>query len=138
MIPEFPRFKAVELTDKAEMDAHTRRFPPYDDFDFVTLYCWGKMRVAWLHDNMVVRFQPSAEAVPHYSFLGVNRVVETAKEVIALQVSEGLGDILEVVPAITVDAGGAELRACCEVLPDPDHNDYVISLDASLTPKHKG
>jgi len=48
MIPEFPQFKNLELTDKIDVEKFTSKFPPYSDFNFVSMWSWdikGEMRM---------------------------------------------------------------------------------------------
>ncbi|MGA9396241.1 MAG: hypothetical protein WCA83_14480 [Azonexus sp.] len=41
MIPDFPEFKPLELTDRAAIEAVVHAFPPYSDFSFTNLYAWN-------------------------------------------------------------------------------------------------
>ena len=41
MIPEFPEFKKLELSNKEEIEKITQKFPPYSDFNFVSMWCLG-------------------------------------------------------------------------------------------------
>ncbi len=34
MLPQFPQFKPLELTDKEDIENFTKNFPPYSDFSF--------------------------------------------------------------------------------------------------------
>lgn len=59
MISEFPQFKKLELADKKDIEKFTSKFPPYSDFNFVSMWSWdirGEMRVSQLNGNLVVRF----------------------------------------------------------------------------------
>lgn len=40
MIPKFPEFKKLELSNKEEIENFTSKFPPYSDFNFVSMWCW--------------------------------------------------------------------------------------------------
>lgn len=40
MIPEFPNFKPLELSDRGEIEEITSKFPPYSDFNFTSLWSW--------------------------------------------------------------------------------------------------
>ena len=57
MIPEFPKFKNLELSDKNDIEKFTSKFLPYSDFSFVSMWSWdikGEMRIAQLNGNLVV------------------------------------------------------------------------------------
>lgn len=40
MLPEFPQFKNLELSDEEEIERHTHKFLPYSDFNFVSMWSW--------------------------------------------------------------------------------------------------
>ncbi len=93
MIPEFPQFKSLELTDKEEIEQITSKYPPYSDFNFVSMWSWdvkGEMRISTLHGNLVVLFTDYLSGIPFYSFIGSNRVNETTEELLQLSKKEGL------------------------------------------------
>ena len=59
MIPEFPEFKKLELSDKEEVEKITSKFPPYSDFNFVSMWSWNienKIWISQLYGNLVVHF----------------------------------------------------------------------------------
>ncbi len=54
MIPEFPNFKKLELSDREEVESVTNKFPPYSDFNFTSMWCWDineDMRLSKLNGN---------------------------------------------------------------------------------------
>lgn len=74
MIPEFPQFKVLELSDKGDIEVFTKKFPPYSDFNFVSMWSWdikGDMRISQLNDNLVVRFTDYLTGNPFFSFFGL-------------------------------------------------------------------
>ena len=40
MIPNFPNFKIIELSDRESILAITKEFDPYSDFDFGNIIFW--------------------------------------------------------------------------------------------------
>jgi len=51
MLPEFPKFKGIELSDKEDVEKITHKYPSYSDFNFVSMWSWdikGEMQI--LHD----------------------------------------------------------------------------------------
>jgi len=80
MIPEFPQFKGIELSDRKEVERFISKFPPYSDFNFVSMWSWdtkGEMRISQLNGNLVVRFTDYINGQPFFSFLGDNKVQDT-------------------------------------------------------------
>ena len=105
MIPEFPQFKKLELSDKKDIEKFTSKFPPYSDFNFVSMWSWdikGEMRLSVLNNNLVVRFTDYLTGNPFYSFLGDNKVNETAEQLLELSKNEGLKAELKLIPEDSV------------------------------------
>ncbi len=91
MIPEFPNFKKIELSDKEDVEKFTRQYPPYSDFNFVSMWSWDikeEMRISQLNNNLVVRFNDYMTGEPFYSYLGNNKINETAKELLDFSIEE--------------------------------------------------
>jgi hypothetical protein len=129
MIPEFPQFKGLELSDKEDVEKITKKFPPYSDFNFVSMWSWdikGEMRISLLNGNLVVRFTDYLTGEPFYSFLGNNKVNETAEKLLELSKKEGAKLKLRLVPEDSIKGmDGSHFK----ILEDRDHFDYILSLD---------
>src|SRR6185436_18008967 len=92
-LPEFPNFKSLELSDKGAIEAITKKFPPYSDFNFVSMWAWdikGEVRVSQLYGNLIVRFTDYLTGEPFYSFLGDSKVNETVRALLELSKRDGL------------------------------------------------
>ncbi len=101
MIPNFPDFKPIELNDKDEIESFTKKFAPYSDFNFASMWSWDvkeEMRVSQLNGNLVVRFTDYLTGEPFYSFLGSNKPTETADALLTLAEKEGIPLHLKLVP----------------------------------------
>ena len=73
MIPGFPEFKKLELSNKEEIENFTSKFPPYSDFNFISMWCWdikGETRISKFNNNLVVRFTDYLKGNPFFSFFG--------------------------------------------------------------------
>jgi hypothetical protein len=126
MLPKFPEFKKLELTDKKEIEKITTQYPPYSDFNFVSMWSWdikGEMRVSDLNGNLVVRFTDYVDQKKvFYSFLGKYKVEETAATLLELSKKEKLEPILALVPEDSVVELDKEKFSIVE---DRDHFDYI-------------
>jgi hypothetical protein len=134
-IPRFPAFKPLALTDQFAVESWARRFPPYSDFNFVSLWTWntdGNVELSWLNDNLVVKFKDYSSPARFYSFLGATDVVSTALTLLADARRSGLDPRLQLIPEFVV-AQSAELRRSVRVAVDPAQFDYVLSTDAWST-----
>lgn len=128
MIPTFPEFKKLELTDKKDVEKFTSKFPPYADFNFFNLWVWdlkGEMGFSILNGNLVVKFTDYLNGHPLLSFFGENKVNDTAKELIIFSEKKYKTGILKLVPETT-----ARLldKAEFEIISDVDSRDYIYSV----------
>lgn len=129
MLPEFPEFKKLDLEDREEIEKITRRFPPYSDFNFVSMWSWNikdDMMVSLLHGNLVVRFTDYLTGNPFFSFLGDNKINETTDILLKLSEREGAGKELKLVPEDSINGLDKERF---KVVEDRDHSDYVFLVE---------
>lgn len=78
MIPEFPNFKKIELSDQKEIESFTSKFPPYSDFNFTSLWSWDthtNMQISILNKNLVIRFNDYLSDSFFYSLLEIMNVL---------------------------------------------------------------
>lgn len=105
MLPRFPKFKKLELSDRKEIEKITSKYPPYSDFNFISLWAWdikGAMRVSQLHGNLVVKFTDYLTSEPFFSFLGDNKVNETAEDLLTMSYAIGIEEKLRFLPEIAI------------------------------------
>ncbi|MGI9118327.1 MAG: DUF2156 domain-containing protein [Minisyncoccia bacterium] len=133
MIPEFPEFKKIELSDKDEIEKFTGAYPPYSDFNFVSMWSWdisGEMRVSQLNNNLVVRFTDYLTEKQFLSFIGNNKVNETALGLLKLAVDQKLISELKLVPEHTAN----ELdNNVFKIEEDINDFDYVYNIEELRT-----
>lgn len=129
MLPTFPQFKKLELSDKQEVEKITSEHPPYSDFNFVSMWSWNikdEMQVAQLHGNLVVRFTDYISGEPFYSFLGKNKVGETIKKLLHFSLAEELRPRVSLVPNHSLEViESNEFK----VEEDMDNFDYIYDLE---------
>lgn len=128
MLPEFPQFKKLELSDKEDIEKITREYPPYSDFNFVSMWSWdikGEMLISQLNGNLVVRFTDYLTGKPFYSFLGSNNVNDTIQKLLVLSKKENLEAGLMLIPEDSIK-GIDTLQF--DIQEDRDHFDYVYDL----------
>ncbi len=132
MLPEFPKFKPIELSDKEAVEKITSKYPPYSDFNFVSMWSWdikGQMRISALHGNLVVLFTDYLTSLPFYSFLGNNKVNETVEELLQMSKNEGLKPELKLVPEDSIKGldGGR-----FHIAEDRDNFDYIYEVESLM------
>lgn len=128
MIPQFPQFKKLELTDKKEVEKFTKKFPHYSDFNFFNMWIWNsgeRMKLSILNNNLIVQFIDYVNGQPFLSFIGDNMINETAKELIIFSEKNYKTDILKLVPGTVVEFLD---KNQFDITNDDDSRDYVYSI----------
>jgi len=127
MIPEFPNFKKLELSDKKEIEKIFSKFPPYSVFNFTNLWAWdirADRKIAKLNGNLVVRFTDYETKEPFLSFLGVNKCESTAFTLLSFAGSSNISPKLRF---ITEESSMRLQSANLLVKEDRDNFDYFFS-----------
>jgi hypothetical protein len=130
MIPTFPKFKKIEITDQKEIEDFTKDYPPYSDFNFISLFCWdvdGKRRISMLNGNLVVRSTCDVSGKEFLSFLGTNEVPKTIKELFKYAKKEGLKQELKMIPQETTNLC-SDPSLSVKIEEDRDSFDYVYKV----------
>lgn len=131
MLPEFPWFKSIDLSDRPAVESMIAGYPPFADFNFLELWCWNRGRdggIAALDGNLVVRWQDVVTGELFLSFLGTNRVERTASKLIAYAKERGIEPRLQAVPDVVVDSG-TDFGGALIVEEDVQNSDYLLSVD---------
>ncbi len=98
MISPFPFFKKISLDDELDIKSYTNKYKPYSDFNFTNLWSWDDERqFSDLNGNLIVYFTDYESGEPFLSFLGENKVDETASTLIDYAKEKGLPPTLDLV-----------------------------------------
>lgn len=121
MVPKFPEFKKLELSDRAEIENITKDFAPYSDFNFESMWSWdvsGNFKVSKLNGNLVVVLAEHFSDNPLISFLGENEINESLNILFEyLLLNPEYGTELKLVPEV--------------VLKTIDFSKLIIEIDLS-------
>lgn len=129
MLPKFPIFKKLELSDRPDIEKFTSKFDPYSDFNFVEMWSWNikdAMDISQLNGNLII--QPNDYFTDDYSlsYLGSNELSDTLDKLFAYMVLEGVTEpLLKFVPEISLH--GIDLNQFIIEI-DLDNCDYVYDL----------
>lgn len=129
MIPEFPSFKRLEISDKSDVETFTSRFDSYSDFNFISLWSWDikeEVQLSQLYGNLIVRFNDYLSGEPFYSFLGSSELSETARRISEYAKTHDVSPVLRLVPDIVAQQLP---RTEFDISEDPDNFDYILSLE---------
>lgn len=120
MLPKFPIFKKIELSDEKDIQEYTAKYNPYSDFNFAIMWSWDvnqQFSVSELNGNLVVVLTDHFTDTPFYSFLGNNQVNETLSILFHHAKESG-------------NASESDLRLVPEVvLKDIDFSKFIIEID---------
>lgn len=133
MIPDFPQFKTLELSDREAILEITSKFLPYSDFDFGSMWSWdysGKMLISTLYGNFVMKFTDYITGDYFYTFIGSNSVNETAAELLQHAQEIGIQTELKLIPESVKGLLNIELFT---IEDDPDNVDYIVSVSNLAT-----
>ena len=129
MIPEFPKFKKLELSDKDDVEKFTSKFPPYSDFNFYSMWGWdihNNIKLSRLNDNLVVLFKDYISDDSFLSFIGSKKVIETTHQLISFSKKNYKKNFLKLVPEeVFLHFKNSEFN----VKVDRDASDYVYLVE---------
>lgn len=136
MIPLFPSFKDLEIGDKEEFESITKKFEPYSDYNFISLWAYNTekdTKISFLNNNLVLRFRDYVTNDPFYTFLGNNDPQNTIETLLITSKKEGLKEELKLIP----EANVKDLinNDKFNIQEDRDNFDYILSVEeiSSLT-----
>lgn len=131
MIPQFPDFEKLAIHHREDIHAITWQYDPYSDYNFTSLWIWDvdeQVAVSQLNGNIVVRFTGyAATDKPFYSFIGTNKVIHTAQELLAYSIGQGLEPVLKLIPEFVIHSESS-LSELFLVAEDRDNMDYILSV----------
>lgn len=131
VIPRFPIFKKLTIQDKDEIEAFVKQYPPYSDYNFVSLWCWNtkdSVEISILNDNLVVKFLDYFGAEHYYSFLGNKKAEQTIDTLLTHSQKNNIAKKLILIPEINLSF---VKRVFSNFLITEDENnfDYILSVN---------
>lgn len=132
MLPLFPEFKRIQLSDKEDVEQITCQFPPYSDYNFISLWSWDireEAELSQLNGNLVVRFNDYLTGERFFSFLGTNVVNETARTLLDYAITQNINPVLKLIPQTTSDLIDSEQFVIEE---ERANFDYILSVKQML------
>jgi|WetSurMetagenome_2_1015567.scaffolds.fasta_scaffold115976_1 uncharacterized protein len=131
MLTVFPNFKKIELSDIDIIESLTKQFPPYNDFEFASLWTYnteGNNAYSMLNGNLVIKIQDFVTGDYFYSFIGANQAKDTINELLAKSKKDKFGTKLYLIPEINLKSLPS-LDKYFSIREDPDSFDYILSVD---------
>lgn len=126
----FPNTKKITLVDYKEIEQFISKFPPYNDFEFTSLWTYNtsnRNTYTFLNDNLVIKIQDFVSGEFFYSFLGTNKVKDTIDILLKKSHEENIVESLYLVPEICIKSE-PNLSNFYSVNEDPNSFDYILSV----------
>ncbi len=134
-LPLYPNFKKLELSDKEIFEEHAKKFPPYSDYNFVSLWSYNTKKDAtfsFLNNNLVIKFHDYITNEQFYTFLGTNKAEETINNLLTLSATKNAMKKLQLIPEASILAN-KEIFNTFLIHEDRDNFDYIFSLEKMST-----
>ncbi len=139
-IPTFPVFKKLLLSDREFFIEYTRRFLPYSDSNFTSLWTWNieeQVEISILNGNLVILFQDYLTREPFFYFMGTEQVVETITTLLAEAAKRGYTPQLKLIGQEVITALQQEIQGNNSLSfiysEDEDQHDYVYDMQLLST-----
>jgi len=136
MIPTFPEFKTLELSDRDEVERITRQFPPYSDFHFLQMWIWDihePLKLSKLYDNLIIRHSDALTGESFFSFIGTSSIEMTLDKLVNFLQDNKFPATLRLIPEEMMRNSNGLSSHCFE---DRDNHDYIF--DVSMLVHAKG
>lgn len=130
-IPKFPTFKKLEIEDKEEIEDYVKKFAPYSDYNFTSIWAYNvedDIIVSQLNNNLVVRFRDYITNDPFYSFIGKNKISDTIDQLLKFSVHNKLPPILKLIPEDVIRSED-HLDDLYDIKEDVDNADYIVQTE---------
>lgn len=131
MIPDFPAFKKLKIEDKSLIENYIKKFPPYSDFNFVSLWSYNTeddILISNLNGNLIVRMRDYLTGEPFYTLLGEKKIAETVLKLLDKAKKEKISVELKLISEHSVKTGKLTDNFRFKVEEDFDNHDYIVSL----------
>ncbi len=131
MIPLFPKFKPLTLKDKTEIEKITFQYPPYSDFNFVSLWSWdidNETTISQLNKNFVIRFPDYVTRELFYSFIGTHKIHKTITTLLDQAKKENLMNKLQLIPKSVINHLTPSQKNHWHIKQSRDDHDYILSV----------
>lgn len=137
-IPNFPALRNITINDMNTIEEYVSDFPPYSDFNFMSLLAWNTedcIFISKLFGNLVIQFDDYISRKTYFSFLGINKPIETCKILIKEAKRKKIANSLKLIPETSVKL--KELNNIFTIIEDRDNFDYVFDIKEMVDLKGK-
>jgi hypothetical protein len=136
VIPSFPDFLPLCEVDPAEYVSWTDTFPPYSDFNLVTLHLCdsrGVTAVSRHRGNLVVLMEDWPGSGEFLSFMGGHAVGPTMLDLLAESTRRGIEPVLHCIPEEAAQCLQSKSPSQLVVQEERDRFDYLLDVDEMVS-----
>lgn len=135
MLPSFPNFKKISLDDREFFEIYNDKHLPSSSFNFTNVWAWdtkGKRMISELNNNLVLHLAAYDTPESFLTFLGTNKVEDTARRLIQFAIESKISPVLRFLSEEVVH----ELKAN-DICVDEDVSsfDYIFPLSQFANPQ---
>ncbi|HSW88112.1 MAG TPA: phosphatidylglycerol lysyltransferase domain-containing protein [Candidatus Saccharimonadales bacterium] len=135
LIPLYPEFKNLELSDKFEIENLTKEYKPYSDFNFASL--WGfnteeDALISILNKNLVIQYQDYITKDKFFTFIGSHHVYSTILILLETCKKKNMIPQLKLIPHECI-FDNKLLFDFFSIHEDRDNFDYIFSTEKLIS-----
>jgi len=128
MIPLFPVFKNLEMSDRQAVEKITSGFPPYAEYQFTTMCCWEihqPFQLSTINGNLLLKQTNCLTGEYFFSLIGKNNLTATVRQVLDFLSVNKLPTVLKCLPEEMLEHLDQSQFNICE---DRDNFDYIYPV----------
>ncbi len=130
LIPTFDKFRRISIEDYETFQQVLKKYPPYSDFNFSSLYAWShsdRAKISLLNGNLVISFIDYGSKKRIYSFIGNNLILDTVAK-LAEYLRDKPNCELKLIPHHVIKSEPL-IKESFEVIADKDNHDYIYKTE---------
>lgn len=119
------------MQDKNTIEAIAKQYPPYSDYNFVSLWCYNtknSVEISILNENLVIKFLDYFGIEHFYSFLGNKKTEETIDTLLTHSQKNNIAKELILIPEINLSSDKKVFENFL-ITEDADNFDYILSVN---------
>ncbi len=128
--PEFPNSKKLEFQDKELIEKLLLNFPPYSDFNFLSLWSYNTkddIEFSIHNNNIICKMRDYITGEFFYTFAGSNSPFSTIETIFKYLQEHKLPLLLKIVPETSIDQ--IQVKQRFNIIEDRDQFDYIYSIE---------
>ena len=129
MIPIFPEFKKITISDRKSIESYQNTLYSYSTYNFTNLWSWNTTEERMFSDlngNLVVFYTEYKTGKPFLSFLGINKVKQTLETLEKFATENNISTQYRFITDETVRFIPTDIY---EIVEDRDNFDYIVSTE---------